>query len=186
MSRDLPEAPVSHRPGLVHARVPSLGNELLPGLLPSLDPIEPLCLAGCRRAHLRSPFPTIRGFIFPAHRAETLAFHRNSIKHHRVSRLKLDECHGIVIACSRSVLAIAFGGLHEVNPIVPIRSVEIRHDVRGAVDLIMGISCATAGLLAGVVGLGSYALLNIPASLQVVPLIVVAMRPRWQSAPATR
>jgi MFS family permease len=52
-----------------------------------------------------------------------------------------------------------------------------RPSIQGAADLIMGISGATAGLTAGlIVGLGSYALLNVVTILLVVPLIALAVR----------
>jgi MFS family permease len=64
---------------------------------------------------------------------------------------------------------------------------ETRPNVQGAADMIMGISGASAGLLSGlIVGLGSFALLNMLATLLVVALILFVLRPRWQLAPATR
>lgn len=55
--------------------------------------------------------------------------------------------------------------------------VETRPTVQGTADLVMGIAGASAGLLSGVVvGLGSYALLNILATLLVLPLIAAAIR----------
>lgn len=55
--------------------------------------------------------------------------------------------------------------------------VHTRPNVQGTADLIMGVSGASAGLLAGlVVGLGSYGLLNIITTLLVLPLIVLAIR----------
>ena len=57
--------------------------------------------------------------------------------------------------------------------------VETRPRAQGAADLAMGICGATAGLLSGaVVGLGSYALLNIIAAAIVVWLTVIVMRER--------
>jgi MFS family permease len=58
---------------------------------------------------------------------------------------------------------------------VPIAS---RPNVQGTADMVMGIAGASAGLLSGlVVGLGSYALLNLIATLLVVPLLAYALRP---------
>ncbi len=63
--------------------------------------------------------------------------------------------------------------------------VETRPNVQGAADLIMGICGASAGLLSGVViGLGSYALLNIITAILVVPLIVMALRSARRPVPA--
>jgi MFS family permease len=63
-----------------------------------------------------------------------------------------------------------------------------RPTIQGTADLVMGISGASAGLMAGlVVGLGSYALLNVLAVLLVVPLIALAVRAGYQQmAPATQ
>ena len=65
---------------------------------------------------------------------------------------------------------------------------ESRPNIQGTADLMMGICGASAGLLAGlVVGLGSYAMLNVIAVLLVVPLITLAVRAGYQqTAPATR
>jgi len=64
--------------------------------------------------------------------------------------------------------------------------VEDRASMQGAADLLMGISGAAAGLTAGlIVGLGSYALLNIVAVILVVPLILVAVRFGYRTSPAT-
>ncbi|MGD9711410.1 MAG: MFS transporter [Thermomicrobiales bacterium] len=64
--------------------------------------------------------------------------------------------------------------------------VDDRASMQGAADLLMGISGASAGLTAGlIVGLGSYAMLNVIAVLLVVPLIVLAVRFRYQQAFAT-
>ena len=55
--------------------------------------------------------------------------------------------------------------------------VDERPNVQGTADLVMGIAGASAGLLSGVVvGFGSYGLLNLLATLLVVPLIVFAVR----------
>lgn len=55
--------------------------------------------------------------------------------------------------------------------------VDERPNVQGTADLVMGIAGASAGLLSGVVvGFGSYGLLNLIATLLVVPLIVFAVR----------
>jgi MFS family permease len=52
-----------------------------------------------------------------------------------------------------------------------------RPNVQGTADLMMGIAGACAGLLSGVVvGLGSYALLNILCAVLVVPLVAVTLR----------
>ena len=66
--------------------------------------------------------------------------------------------------------------------------VDERPNIQGAADLIMGMSGASAGLLAGlVVGLGSYALLNLLAVVLVVPLIALAVRAGYQQmAPAAQ
>jgi MFS family permease len=54
---------------------------------------------------------------------------------------------------------------------------EERPNVQGTADLLMGIAGASAGLLSGlVVGLGSYALLNILCALLVVPLVAATLR----------
>jgi MFS family permease len=54
---------------------------------------------------------------------------------------------------------------------------EDRPNVQGTADLMMGIAGASAGLLSGVVvGLGSYALLNIICALLVVPLVAGTLR----------
>ena len=61
---------------------------------------------------------------------------------------------------------------------------DVRPSVQGTADLMMGMSGAAAGLLAGlVVGLGSYALLTILAGCLVTPMIVATLR--MQRAPAT-
>lgn len=55
----------------------------------------------------------------------------------------------------------------------------VRPTVQGSADLIVGISGASASLIAGlVVGLGSYALLNILAAIVVVPLIALTIKSR--------
>jgi MFS family permease len=65
---------------------------------------------------------------------------------------------------------------------VPITS---RPSVQGTSDMVMGIAGASAGLLSGVVvGLGSYALLNVLATLLVLPLMAFTLRPRRQLASA--
>jgi MFS family permease len=62
--------------------------------------------------------------------------------------------------------------------------VDSRPSVQGSADLIMGIAGASAGLLSGVVvGFGSYALLNVLATLLVIPLIVIAVRSTRRLAP---
>jgi MFS family permease len=54
---------------------------------------------------------------------------------------------------------------------------EARPNVQGTADLLMGIAGASAGLLSGlVVGLGSYALLNIISAVLVVPLVAATLR----------
>jgi MFS family permease len=54
---------------------------------------------------------------------------------------------------------------------------EERPNVQGTADLLMGIAGASAGLLSGVVvGLGSYALLNIICAALVVPLVAATLR----------
>ncbi len=64
--------------------------------------------------------------------------------------------------------------------------VDSRPNVQGTADLLMGIAGASAGLLSGVVvGFGSYALLNVIATLLVIPLIVVSFRAARQLAPAS-
>ena len=65
---------------------------------------------------------------------------------------------------------------------VPISS---RPGVQGTSDMVMGIAGASAGLLSGVVvGFGSYALLNVLATLLVLPLMAFTLRPRRQLASA--
>jgi MFS family permease len=65
---------------------------------------------------------------------------------------------------------------------VPIST---RPSVQGTSDMVMGIAGASAGLLSGVVvGLSSYALLNLLATLLVVPLMAFTLRPRRQLASA--
>jgi len=62
---------------------------------------------------------------------------------------------------------------------VPLPS---RPGVQGTADLTMGIAGATAGLLSGlVVGLGSYALLNIITGMLIVGLLIMMYRERIQS-----
>jgi MFS family permease len=62
--------------------------------------------------------------------------------------------------------------------------IALRPNVQGTADLIMGIAGASAGLLSGVVvGLGSYALLNLIATALVLPLMAYTVRPRRQLAP---
>jgi len=52
-----------------------------------------------------------------------------------------------------------------------------RPSVQGAADLLMGMSGATAGLLAGViVGVGSYALLTVITTCLVVPMLIATIR----------
>ncbi|MBX3069472.1 MAG: MFS transporter [Thermomicrobiales bacterium] len=59
-----------------------------------------------------------------------------------------------------------------------------RASMQGAADLLMGISGAAAGLTAGlIVGLGSYAMLNVVTILLVVPLIILAVRHGYRVAP---
>lgn len=54
---------------------------------------------------------------------------------------------------------------------------ETRPSVQGTADLLMGMSGASAGLVAGVVvGLGSYALLTVAATFLVVPMLVALTR----------
>jgi MFS family permease len=56
-------------------------------------------------------------------------------------------------------------------------ALEDRPNVQGTADLLMGVAGASGGVLAGVVvGYGSYGLLNVIASLLIVPLIVFALR----------
>jgi MFS family permease len=55
--------------------------------------------------------------------------------------------------------------------------IEVRPSVQGAADLLMGMSGATAGLLAGViVGVGSYALLTVITTCLVVPMLIATAR----------
>jgi MFS family permease len=55
--------------------------------------------------------------------------------------------------------------------------IETRANVQGTADLIMGISGASAGLLAGaVVGFGSYGLLNVLTGMLALSLIVLTLR----------
>jgi len=62
--------------------------------------------------------------------------------------------------------------------------VDERASMQGAADLLMGISGAAAGLTAGlIVGLGSYAMLNVVTILLVVPLIALAVRHGYRVAP---
>ena len=52
-----------------------------------------------------------------------------------------------------------------------------RPNVQGTADLLMGIAGASAGLTSGlVVGLGSYALLNVICAVLVVPLVAATLR----------
>jgi MFS family permease len=54
---------------------------------------------------------------------------------------------------------------------------DVRPSVQGAADLLMGMSGATAGLLAGViVGVGSYALLTIITTFLVTPMLIATFR----------
>jgi MFS family permease len=54
---------------------------------------------------------------------------------------------------------------------------DVRPSVQGAADLLMGMSGATAGLLAGViVGVGSYALLTIITTFLVTPMLIATAR----------
>jgi MFS family permease len=56
--------------------------------------------------------------------------------------------------------------------------IEDRPEAQGTTDLLMGVAGASAGLLSGlVVGLGSYALLTIIASLVTIPLVLFVLRP---------
>jgi MFS family permease len=56
-------------------------------------------------------------------------------------------------------------------------SLDVRPSVQGAADLLMGMSGAVAGLLAGViVGVGSYALLTIITTFLVVPMLIATAR----------
>ena len=56
--------------------------------------------------------------------------------------------------------------------------IEDRPEAQGTTDLLMGVAGASAGLLSGlVVGLGSYALLTVIASLVTIPLILFVLRP---------
>ncbi len=56
--------------------------------------------------------------------------------------------------------------------------IEDRPEAQGTTDLMMGVAGASAGLLSGlVVGLGSYGLLTIIASLVTIPLILFVLRP---------
>lgn len=56
--------------------------------------------------------------------------------------------------------------------------IEDRPEAQGTTDLLMGMAGATAGILSGVVvGLGSYALLTIIASLVTIPLVLFVLRP---------
>ena len=60
---------------------------------------------------------------------------------------------------------------------------EVRPSVQGTADLMMGMSGAAAGLLAGlVVGLGSYALLTVLAACLVTPMIISTLRMKRQPA----
>jgi MFS family permease len=62
---------------------------------------------------------------------------------------------------------------------------ETRPNVQGTADLIMGICGASAGLLSGVViGLGSYAILNIITAALVLPLLLMTLRSLRQPAAA--
>jgi MFS family permease len=54
---------------------------------------------------------------------------------------------------------------------------EERPNVQGTADLVMGVAGASAGLLSGlIVGLGSYALLNVISAVLVVPLVAATLR----------
>ena len=56
-------------------------------------------------------------------------------------------------------------------------SLDVRPSVQGTADLLMGMSGATAGLLAGVVvGVGSYALLTAIATVLVTPMLIATAR----------
>jgi MFS family permease len=56
-------------------------------------------------------------------------------------------------------------------------AIEVRPSVQGAADLLMGMSGATAGLLAGViVGVGSYALLTVITTCLVIPMLIATVR----------
>ena len=62
---------------------------------------------------------------------------------------------------------------------------EIRPSVQGTADLMMGMSGAAAGLIAGViVGVGSYGLLTILAACLVTPMIISTLRPSRVAAAA--
>ncbi|MGE3857987.1 MAG: hypothetical protein AB7G21_13600, partial [Dehalococcoidia bacterium] len=55
--------------------------------------------------------------------------------------------------------------------------VEERPGVQGTADLVMGVAGGSAGLLSGiVVATASYALLNLIATVLVVPMIIFAVR----------
>jgi MFS family permease len=56
--------------------------------------------------------------------------------------------------------------------------IEDRPEAQGTTDLLMGVFGASAALLSGlVVGLGSYGLLAIVATLLIIPLVIGALRP---------
>lgn len=56
-------------------------------------------------------------------------------------------------------------------------TLDVRPSVQGAADLLMGMSGATAGLLAGViVGVGSYALLTVITTALVLPMLIATIR----------
>jgi MFS family permease len=78
------------------------------------------------------------------------------------------------------------GGSTLLTDSVPI---EQRANVQGSADVLMGFGGATAGLLAGlIVGLGSYAILNLVAACLILFLLVIVLQPQRlpvvKSAPA--
>ena len=63
------------------------------------------------------------------------------------------------------------------EPLGPDGPLDVRPSIQGSADLLMGMSGATAGLLAGViVALGSYALLTVIATALVVPMLIATIR----------
>ncbi len=65
-------------------------------------------------------------------------------------------------------------------------SLDVRPSVQGAADLLMGLSGATAALIAGViVGVGTYALLNVITTLLILPLLIATARNAMASRAAT-
>ncbi len=68
------------------------------------------------------------------------------------------------------------GGSTLLTDSVPL---EQRANVQGSADVLMGFGGATAGLLAGlIVGLGSYAILNLIAACLIVGLLLVVLQPQ--------